>query len=71
MNALAPRRPPPTPLPRDLPPIGARPERHGNGRVEILIYPAATEADRVAAALTLLHGTRWAAALNPKETLTS
>jgi hypothetical protein len=68
MNALAPRRPPPTALPRNLPPLGVRPERHGNGRVEILIYPAATDADRLAAAMTLLHGTRYAVAARMKET---
>ena len=46
-----------------LPPSGGPREHHGNGRVEIFIYPAATERDRVAAALTLLAGTRWGAAL--------
>ena len=69
MNALAPRRPPPTPLATNLPPRGVAPQRIGNGRVEILIYPAATEADRVAAALTLLHATRFDVSARMKEPL--
>lgn len=39
------------------PPIGARPERWGNGRIELQLYPAATQADRIAAAVALLAGT--------------
>jgi hypothetical protein len=67
MNALAPRRPPRIAPAPDLPPIGVQPEKLGNGRVEIQIYPAATEADRVAAAMTLLHGTRFDVAARMKE----
>jgi hypothetical protein len=50
------------------PPIGAAPRRYGNGRVEIQIYPAATTADRLAAARLLLDGTPWRVALDMEET---
>jgi len=50
-----------------LPPVGASPTRYGNGAVEILIYPAATIADRLAAARTLLDGTPWRVALDVEE----
>ena len=57
-------RPPAPPLP----PVGlATPARYGNGAVEILIYPAATIADRLAAARTLLAGTPWRVALDVAE----
>jgi hypothetical protein len=39
------------------PPAGAHPARYGHGRVELLIHPGATEADRIAGAVTLLAGT--------------
>jgi hypothetical protein len=50
------------PLPNTFtraPPLHAMPRRFGNGRVEVQVYPAATAADRVAAAVTLLEGTGW------------
>lgn len=58
MNALT--RPAAAPA---APPIGARPERWGKGRVEVQLYPGATTADRLAAARTLLAGTAWTVAL--------
>ena len=64
MNAFTwPRRP----LTPPAPPIGVRPDRYGNGNIEILIYPSATTADRIAAAVTLLQGTPWRVALDIAE----
>jgi len=53
--------------PRNLPPLHASPQRLGNGRVELLIYPAATTADRLAAARALLDGTAWSVTLRMEE----
>lgn len=52
--------PRPTPLPAAPPPIGAAPQRFGNGRIELQLYPAATAHDRIAAAALLLSGTGFA-----------
>lgn len=61
MNAMTWLRRPLTP---PAPPIGVSPARYGNGAIEIQIYPAATIADRLAAARTLLDGTAWRVALD-------
>lgn len=53
--------------PRNLPPLHVTPQRFGNGRVEILLYPTATTADRLAAARALLDGTAWRVALQMEE----
>lgn len=50
------------------PPLGAQPARFGNGRVELLIYAAATEADRIAGAVTLLAGTPFHVTPRPETT---
>lgn len=60
MNAFArphPARPCASPATPPAPPIGVPPQRFGNGRVELQIYPHATTTDRLAAAVTLLAGT--------------
>jgi hypothetical protein len=41
------------------PPLGVRPTRFGEGRVELLIYPGATAIDRIRGAITLLQGTGY------------
>jgi hypothetical protein len=45
--------------PPHAPPLHANPDRFGNGRVEVQVYPAASAADRVQAAVTLLRGTGY------------
>lgn len=48
------------------PPAGVKPDRYGNGRVELLLYPGVTEHDRIAAAATLLAGTPFHVAPRPE-----